>query len=99
MPLRDELVTGLVRSLLGPQQGAAETLPAERDPRDEYITGVLAPRPAPGAPPAGAVYDIDADAERIEGDVDADEDEDDPAVIPPPLVFSPALDPRALPSS
>jgi hypothetical protein len=99
MSLRDNLVLRLVRLLHGPQGGPAEVLPADRNPADEYITGILAPRPDPNAAAAGPVHDIDGDADTIEGDVDSDEDEDDPAVIAAGSAFSPALDPRSLPRS
>ncbi|WP_298818807.1 hypothetical protein [Chloroflexus sp.] len=46
MNVRDELLTALVREVLGPRDGCYETLPADHDPRQEYITGVLEPRNA-----------------------------------------------------
>jgi hypothetical protein len=43
MAERDYMVIGLVKELLGPREGPYEYLSPERDPRNEYITGVLAP--------------------------------------------------------
>lgn len=46
MNIRDELLTALVREILGPRNGRYEILPQDEDPRQEYITGVLEPRNA-----------------------------------------------------
>jgi len=94
MNIRDELLTALVRETLGPRDGPHETLPYDNDPRQEYITGVLEPRNAR------------SQDERIEDQVDAvieetssDEDQDNQGYVAATGMFSPALDPRALPRS
>lgn len=94
MNVRDELLTSLVREVLGPRSGPHETLPADHDPRQEYITGVLEPR------------DARSQDERIEDQIDAvieetssDEDQDNQGYVAATGMFSPALDPRALPRS
>jgi hypothetical protein len=43
MSERNEMIVRLVKELLGPRNGAKEHLAKDRDPRSEYITGVLAP--------------------------------------------------------
>ena len=94
MNIRDELLTALVRETLGPRNGPKEILPAENDPRQEYITGVLEPRNAR------------TQDDRIEDQVDSvieetssDEDQDNQGYVAATGMFSPALDPRALPRS
>lgn len=94
MNVRDELLTALVREVLGPRDGPHETLPGDHDPRQEYITGVLEPRNAR------------SQEERIEDMVDAvieetssEEDQDTQGYVAATGMFSPALDPRALPRS
>lgn len=94
MNVRDELLTALVREVLGPRHGPRETLPADHDPRQEYITGVLEPRNAR------------SQDERIEDQIDtlieetsSDEDQDNQGYVAATGMFSPALDPRALPRS
>jgi len=94
MNIRDELLTALVREVLGPRNGPEETLPADHDPRQEYITGVLEP------------LNARSQDERIEDQIDAvieetssDEDQDNQGYVAATGMFSPALDPRALPRS
>ncbi len=94
MNIRDELLTALVRETLGPRNGPRETLPDNNDPRQEYITGVLEPRNAR------------TQDDRIEDQVDSvieetssDEDQDNQGYVAANGMFSPALDPRALPRS
>lgn len=94
MNIRDELLTALVRETLGPRNGPQETLSAENDPRQEYITGILEPRNAR------------TQDDRIEDQVDSvieetssDEDQDNQGYVAATGMFSPALDPRALPRS
>lgn len=94
MNIRDELLTALVRETLGPRDGPREILPDDNDPRQEYITGMLEPRNAR------------TQDERIEDQVDAvieetssDEDQDNQGYVAATGMFSPALDPRALPRS
>jgi len=96
---RDILVEALVAEILGPRETATETMPAELDPIDEFIVGVLAPFQAPSV-------EVDADQELTGGDVPGSDDdmglgEAGPAlvgVIESPLP-SLALDPRARPAS
>lgn len=97
MSVRDSLILQLNRKLCGPRTGPTEILAAESNPRDEYITGVLAPVISTAA--TVTARDIDADVTTFEGDVESDEDDDDPTVIAATTNFSPALDPRSLPRS
>jgi len=96
---RDVLVEALVAEVLGPRETATETMPADLDPADEFIVGVLAPFTAVSA-------EGDA-AEELAGD-DAPEAEDDidpGTAIPSRLgladsqVPSLTVDPRARPAS
>jgi hypothetical protein len=98
MSERDSLVVALVAEVLGPRGGTREQLPGDRNPVDEYITGVLAP--LSNAP----VPELDAEVDLAEGDsTDADDEVDDAAVVcvaPREAgVSSPSLDPRVRPSS
>ena len=94
MSHRDYIVDALIREVLGPRNGPNEVLPANEDPRDEYITGVLAPsnddRP---------LDDIDADREDIGEEAFTEEDESTDGHVIAPSGISPALDPKALPRS
>lgn len=96
MAERDHMVIALVKDVLGPRDGPFERLPADLDPHNEYILGVLTPRLE----------------QRVEDDPDADTDiaieelTDDESqglgegvIIAPPSAFSPALDPKAQPRS
>ena len=96
MSERDHMVIGLVKDLLGPRNGPDEVLPLMQDPRTEYITGVLAPELQ-----QRELADIDADIDEIIEEVSDDElpGASEGAVIAPPSVFSPALDPKAQPRS
>lgn len=94
MNVRDDMLIALVKEILGPRDGFQEVLPLDQDPYSEYITGVLEPVSVSTAP------------ERIEDNVDevieetsSDEDQDNEGYVAAPGVFSPALDPRALPRS
>jgi len=96
MSERDYLLAALIKEVLGPHGEPHEVLPNAQDPRNEYITGVLAPRAARERP------DIEADADLLEeeGETAGEEDLDDPAIAAVPAVtFSPALNPKALPHS
>ena len=87
---------GTTAKVLGPRDGPQETLPNNRDPRAEYVTGVLAPRES------NEPHDIDAEADpiEVEGDTEGEEDQEGPlSAAGPALSFSPALNPRALPHS
>jgi len=103
MSERDRILIELVKEVLGPRDGPLEILPPDQDPRDEYITGVLAPARAARRPD-----DIDADIDEIVIDPDvedmvdetsSEEDQDTQGYAVVPGVFSPALDPRAQPRS
>jgi Helicase conserved C-terminal domain len=96
---RDILVEALVAEILGPRETATETMPAELDPLDEYIVGVLAPFRTSSVEP-------DADQELTGGDTRGADDDMDlgdaepstPGVIDANLP-SLAIDPRARPAS
>jgi hypothetical protein len=95
MEERDHLVIGLVKHLLGPQDGQFEVLPETRDPRSEYITGVLAPE-------LNEREQDDPTAEIDEAIEEVTDDENQSAegiIIAPPSAFSPALDPKSQPRS
>ncbi len=99
MAERDLLIEALVAEVLGPRDTATETMPAELDPVDEFIVGVLAPFRAPSV-------EVDADQELTGGDTPgADDDMDLGEAIPstPRMIDSrlPSLtvDPRARPAS
>lgn len=94
MNVRDALLIALVKEVLGPRNGPRESLPEEDDPRQEYITGVLEPRNAR------------SQEERVEDNVDevieetsSEEDQQAQGYVAATGIFSPALDPRALPRS
>lgn len=97
MAERDHILIALVKEVLGPRNGSTEILPEDQNPRDEFITGVLAPAKAP------------EDEENIEGEVDDfgedvesisdEEDQGSQGYVAIPAVFSPALNPKELPRS
>ncbi|WP_307449088.1 DISARM system helicase DrmA [Paenibacillus sp. V4I3] len=82
----------LVKEVLGPRDGLNEILPQEKDPRNEYIVGVLAPKESQNE------RDIDADAELMEDGDESDEDQSDD-IQDANISGSPSLDPKALPKS
>lgn len=82
----------LVKEILGPRNGAYETLPNDFDPRNEYIVGVLSPKSA------DTPRDVDADAELM-NDGDSDEQESGEESLEPAIAGSPSLDPKSLPKS
>src|ERR1044072_6225260 len=94
MAERDLLVGALIQEVLGPRGGTRETLPPDQDPRDEYITGVMAPH---------NVASVEPDSElelSQEEDTFADDQADPGAEIYVStanigLLPSPALDPRS----
>lgn len=95
MSERDYMVIGLVKEVLGPREGPLEHLPPERDPRNEYITGVLAPEQR-----ERDVDDLYADVDEVAEEVGDDEDQGgEGVIIAPPSAFSPALDPKSQPRS
>lgn len=92
MPERSSMWAALVREVLGPRLGPRETLPLTHDPRNEYITGILAPRDA------RETQDIEAESELIAEELTGEDDQAGDSFTPGTGgVFSPALDPRALP--
>jgi len=91
---RDHILIALVKEVLGPRDGPYEILPENQDPRDEYITGVLAPARAPLPPD-----EIDADIDQVIEETSSEEDQDTQGYVVVPGTFSPALDPKALPRS
>lgn len=95
MAERDQMLTALVKEVLGPRHGSHEVLPENQDPRDEYITGVLAPARA-----TRQTVDIESEVESLIEETFADEVGEsgyEPVVLPESL--SPSLDPRSLPRS
>jgi hypothetical protein len=68
---RDHILIALVKEVLGPRHGPYEILPENQDPRDEYITGVLAPARAPRSPD-----EIDADIDEVIEETSSEEDQD-----------------------
>ena len=97
MAEREHILVALVEEVLGPRHGPQEILPADQDPRAEYITGVLAPVSAQRPPD-----DIESEPDDIveeAGSHDPQEDQDSQGVVVVPGILSPALDPKALPSS
>ena len=96
MSERDQMLIGLVKDLLGPRQGPFEALPENQDPRNEYITGVLAPEQI-----QLDRTDVDADVDEIIEEVSDEEipGANEGVFIAPPSAFSPALDPKAQPRS
>ena len=97
MAEREHILIALVEEVLGPRYGPDEVLPANQDPRAEYITGVLAPASAQRPPD-----DIESEPDDVIEEVgrhDPQEDNDSQGVVVAPEMLSPALDPKALPSS
>ncbi len=94
MSERNDMLIALVKEVLGPRQGPNEILPEDDDPRTEYITGVLSPAEARRQPDA-----IEEDVDEVIEETSSEEDQDTQGYVGTPGVFSPALDPRALPRS
>lgn len=94
---RTFLVKKLRDHLLGPCQGQLEELPDGSDPRDEYVTGVLAPWTPPDQDAGLEERDIEAEADVIGSD--DSEEGDEQVEVAFNSGFSPALDPRRLPPS
>src|SRR5438105_3607851 len=96
---RDRLFQALRAELLGPRGGSREQLPDSQDPRDEYITGVLAPQRSTREIEADErVLPSMADEERTSDEL-VEQDDESEEILPPSFVASPSLDPRSLPSS
>lgn len=93
MSERDQILIGLVKEVLGPRNGPMELLPEEKDPRNEYITGVL--EPITTQPEQEIEDEIDEVIEETSGE----EDQDNQGFVAASGVFSPALNPKSLPRS
>jgi hypothetical protein len=93
MSERDQILISLVKEVLGPRNGLTEVLPEDRDPRSEFITGVLEP--------ANATLNIEPedDIDEVIEETTAEEDQDNQGFVATPGVFSPALDPKSMPHS
>lgn len=98
MAERDELLKALVAEVLGPRGGAQETLQADEDPLDEYITGVLAPHRTDSVEP-DADDDLVGDNESFADDQADPGDPVSPARVDVGGLPSPTLDPRSRPAS
>lgn len=87
------LLDGLLKEILGPRGGVNERLDERHNPKDEYITGVLAPVKS------GIERDIDAEAELASAEDNTDEADQDTGKVEVVSGISPALDPKTLPKS
>ena len=97
MTERERILTALVEEVLGPRDGPCEILPVDQEPQGEYITGVLAPASA-----SRQSADIESEADEAAqetGSPDPQEDQDSGSSSVTTGMFSPALDPKALPRS
>lgn len=94
MAERDHILIALVKEILGPRNGHNEILPESQNPRDEYITGVLAPAKAPAS-----VDNIEGELDDFAEEVSGEEDQDTQGYVVIPGIFSPALNPKELPRS
>jgi hypothetical protein len=92
---RSAILSALAEEILGPRNGHDEILPDSENPRDEYITGVLAPL-LDRVP-----IDIEGEAAELSDDTDSEDEDDggDPAGVTAINPASPSLDPKSLPRS
>jgi len=101
MGTRSKLLTALVQEVLGPRDGPYEIITAS--PLDEYLTGVL-------QPPGTRVVEPGSEVDNLSGGPGAEQEDFGPSsegiaeddsgeVVFIPSVFTPAMDPRARPSS
>jgi hypothetical protein len=96
---RDLLLAALVAEVLGPRGGPQESLGPREDPREEYITGVLAPHRAASVE-TDAEEDLPGEeATGADDQADPGEGVQSPAGAAIDHLVCPALDPRARPSS
>lgn len=97
--MREVLVQDLIGEVLGPRGGVHEVL--EYDPRQEYITGILAPEVGQVTRDVDAEATLPAEVANEEGATGelAAEDGDGAEEAEPPAFLSPGLDPKALPRS
>ncbi len=93
MAEREEVLIKLCKEVLGPRNGAFEKM--EHNPRNEYITGVLAPKDY------GQDNDIETDGEIIIEECQGDTGEDDDGDTIPlgNELMAPALNPKSIPQS
>ena len=94
---REHTLTALVEEVLGHATVPYEILPEDQEPQGEYVTGVLAPAFA-----SRMSADIESDADEAAqetGSPDPQEDQDSGGSSVTTGIFSPALDPKALPRS
>lgn len=93
MTERDNLLISLCKEILGPRNGVFEMM--ERNPRNEYITGILAPKDF--KPDSNIEADNEIIMEECQGDLGED-DESDTIPLGNELM-APALNPKAIPQS
>jgi hypothetical protein len=105
MPLRDVLTVRLAKEILGPREGARESIRGKDgkpppDPSNEYVVGVLEPKDFKRSPlnhfeRSDFVGNQEANREEDSRDIE----EEDSDFANPPEAIIPELDPRALPKS
>src|SRR5205809_2943831 len=88
--MRGTLLSELAKECLGPRSGIYEDI--ERDPKGEYITGILSPRES------SAIDDPEVESEVVGESQEYDEDDADEGVVAADFI-QPALDPKTLPHS
>lgn len=93
MSVRLEEYLSLTKELLGPRNGSDETFDIDRDPRTEYITGVLEPKDYDRTMEDYQNSDIGTYVPQEEGDEDDIDSSNDFEIHPA------NFDPRALPKS
>lgn len=93
------LLQRLRAELLGPRDGAEESLPFTTDPREEYTTGVLEEVDADEHSPAAVELEaLEAEELELSGAV-APEDEEEHHPLRRSAGFAPSVDPRRMPRS
>lgn len=90
---RTALVDEVVRDLLGPRWGPREKI---KNPLGEYVTGILRPSAKKQSPYERV--DSEPEIEPVADSASYEEDDVDTAEEHPPVLFSPALDPKSHPS-
>jgi Lhr-like helicase len=98
MAERDQLLSSLVKEVLGPRNGPHEVLRADEDPLEEYLCGVLAPYQSASVAEDAEVDLVGEPGEGSDDQADAGE-EVSPVGFDPGLLPRPSLDPRARPAS
>lgn len=92
--MREHFVTALVEELMGPRGGARETLSRNRDPRTEYVTGVLAPH---GYDQKDRLLDNRYNGHLTSTHSIQQEDDDPNPATDPMYVHNPVLNPGKVP--